>query len=92
MDDSAFVTIMEVSDIIGDHIKNNKQLEFEKFSNGEAIYGVDNCGANWNEQAAKKAKSYLDIMSYSRDGLIKQLEFEGITHSQAEYGVSAVGY
>ena len=30
MDDSAFVTIMDVSDIIGDHIKNNKQLDFEK--------------------------------------------------------------
>ena len=30
MDDSAFVTIMEVSDIIGNHIKNNKQLDFEK--------------------------------------------------------------
>ena len=30
MDDSAFVTIMDVSDIIGDHIKDNKQLDFEK--------------------------------------------------------------
>ena len=34
------------------------QLEFEKFSHADAVYGSDNCGANWNEQAAKKAKSW----------------------------------
>ena len=69
-----------------------KQLEFEKFSNSEATYAADNCGADWNEQAAKKAKSYMNTMSFSRDGLIKQLEFEGFTKAQAEYGATAVGY
>jgi hypothetical protein len=33
-----------------------KQLEFEEFSNEDATYAVYNCGANWNEQAAKKNK------------------------------------
>lgn len=69
-----------------------KQLEFEGYSNSEATYGVDNCGADWNEQAAKKAKEYINTMSFSRSGLIKQLEYEGFTSEQAEYGVTAIGY
>ena len=69
-----------------------KQLEFEGFSHEEAVYAVNNCGADWNEQAALKAQSYLDYTAFSRDGLIKQLESEGFTREQAEYGVQAVGY
>jgi RNA polymerase subunit RPABC4/transcription elongation factor Spt4 len=68
------------------------QLEFEGFSNEDATYAADNCGADWNEQAALKAEQYLDYSSFSRDGLIEQLEFEGFTSEQAEYGVTAVGY
>ena len=69
-----------------------KQLEFEGYTRKEAVYGVDNCGADWNEQATLKAESYLDVLAFSRDGLIDQLEFEGFTREQAEYGVRAVGY
>lgn len=69
-----------------------KQLEFEGYSNAEATYGVDRCGADWNEQAAKKAKDYLNVMAFSRDGLISQLEFEGFTYEQAVYGVTQNGY
>ncbi len=47
---------------------------------------------DWNEQAAEKAQSYLDFMSFSRKGLIEQLVYEGFTKEQAEYGVKAVGY
>ena len=68
-----------------------KQLEFEGYTHKEAVYGVDRCGADWNEQAALKAKQYLDYTSFSRDGLIAQLEYEGFTRQQAEYGVQAVG-
>ena len=67
------------------------QLEYEGFTSSQAKYGVDNCGANWNEQASKSAKNYLSIMSFSRDSLIQQLEYEGFTHSQAVYGVEANG-
>lgn len=69
-----------------------EQLEFEGYTHDEAVYGVDNCGADWNEQAAKCARSYLDISSFSRQELIDQLIYEGFTQEQAEYGVSAVGY
>lgn len=69
-----------------------KQLEYEGYSEKACDYAVKNCGANWNEQAAKCAKNYLDYSSFSRSGLIEQLEYEGFTAKQAEYGAKAVGY
>lgn len=69
-----------------------EQLEYEKFSHEEAVYGVDNCGADWNEQAVKKAQQYLEFMPFSKDGLIEQLEFEGFTHEEAIYGAEQNGY
>jgi len=69
-----------------------EQLEYEGYSHEEAIYGADNCGADWNEQAAKSAEAYLDMMAFSRDGLIEQLEYEGYSHEQAVYGAEANGY
>lgn len=69
-----------------------EQLEYEGYTNQEATYAVDNCGADWNEQAAKKAEEYINTMSFSRNGLIEQLKYEGFTSEQVQYGVSAVGY
>jgi len=69
-----------------------KQLEFDGFTHQQAVYGADNCGADWNKQAVRKAKDYLNYSAFSRDGLIKQLEFDGFTHQQAVYGAEGVGY
>lgn len=69
-----------------------KQLEYEGYTNSEATYAVENCGADWNEQAANMAHTYLDTMAFSRDGLIEQLKYEGFTDDQAAYGAKAVGY
>lgn len=69
-----------------------EQLEFEKFTNADAVYAADNCGADWSAQATKKAKSYLEIMSFSKEGLIDQLKFDGFTTEQATYGVEQNGY
>ena len=69
-----------------------EQLEYESYSTEDATYAADNCSADWNEQAAKSAKKYLDVMAFSRDGLIEQLMFDGYTQEQAEYGVSQNGY
>ena len=69
-----------------------KQLEYEQFTHDEAVYGADNCGANWYEQATKKAQDYLNVMSFSRQELINQLVYDGFSQNEAEYGVSAVGY
>ena len=68
-----------------------EQLEYEGFTNEDAVYGVDNITVDWNEQAVKMAKTYLDIMAFSRSGLIEQLEYEGFTHEQAVYGVEQNG-
>lgn len=69
-----------------------KQLEYEQFTHKEAVYGADNCGADWNQQATDLAQNYIDLMPFSRDELIDQLISEGFTQEQAEYGVSSVGY
>jgi hypothetical protein len=68
------------------------QLEYEGFTYSEAVYGADNCGADWYEQASLKAADYLDFMAFSRDSLIEQLEYEGFTHEQAVYGAKQNGY
>lgn len=67
------------------------QLEYEGFSNEEAVYAVDHCGANWKEQSAESAKSYLRVSSFSYDGLVDQLEYEGFTSEEATYGVDRCG-
>lgn len=69
-----------------------KQLEFEGFSNADAVWAVEKCGADWNEQAALKADEYMKMTSFSKQGLIDQLVFEGFSSDQANYGASAVGY
>lgn len=67
------------------------QLEYEQFSHADAVYGVDNSGANWNEQAVQRAESYMEYSAFSRGSLIEQLKHDKFTQAQAEYGVSAVG-
>ena len=67
------------------------QLLFEGFTDEEAVYGADSCGADWNQQAVLKAQSCLDFMAFSRDSLIDQLLYEGFTYEQTEYGVAVVG-
>lgn len=67
------------------------QLEYEKFSHADAVYGADNAGANWNEQAAKSAKDYMSYSAFSRGSLIDQLKYDKYTQEQAEYGATAVG-
>lgn len=42
------------------------QLEYEKFTEEQSIYGADNCGANWNEQAAKK-QNHILISCHSQE-------------------------
>jgi len=66
-------------------------LEYEGFSQAEAVHGVDAQNADWFAQAALEAQSYLDYGSFSRQGLIDQLLYEGFSQAEAEYGVNAVG-
>lgn len=63
------------------------------FERGE-LAAVNHINVDWNEQAAKSAKNYLETSAFSRTGLIKQLSSaygEGFTHVQAVYGVNQAG-
>ncbi|MFD2578785.1 Ltp family lipoprotein [Novosphingobium colocasiae] len=39
----------------------------------DATAAVDSLDVDWNEQAARSARQYLDISGFSCDGLIEQL-------------------
>lgn len=56
---------------------------------------MDYLNPDWNAEAAEAAQSYLDTMSFSRDGLFDQLTSEfgsQFTAEQADAGLAAVGY
>jgi Host cell surface-exposed lipoprotein/Protein of unknown function (DUF2510) len=69
-----------------------RQLQSEEFSEADATVAVEHIeatgGVDWNQQAVKSAKSYLDYTSFSLSGLVRQLESEGFTPSQAQYGAN----
>ena len=55
------------------------------------MFAANHVGANWNEQAVKAARDYLDTMSFSRQGLIEQLSSSAggqFTLAQARYAVN----
>ncbi|MFE4467239.1 Ltp family lipoprotein [Leifsonia sp. NPDC056824] len=66
-----------------------------QFTADQAAYAVGNAGADWNAQAAKAAKGYMDSgMGFSRQALIDQLTSTAgnqFTEAQAEYGADQVG-
>lgn len=68
-----------------------EQLEFEGFSFDDSYFAVENCGADWFEQALGKAKSYLKVSAFSYEGLRDQLDFEGFTREESFYGVENCG-
>lgn len=69
-----------------------KQLEYEGFSNEDAVFAVDNIIVNWNEQAYLKAENYLNTFAFSKEGLIEQLEYEEFTDEQIAYAIEKIGY
>lgn len=68
-------------------------LAFEGRHNIATIV-VDSLSVDWNEQAARSAAQYLELMGFSCSGLIDQLSSdagEQYTRSQAEYGARRAG-
>jgi hypothetical protein len=67
----------------------------EGFPKGVAIFAVNHLRVNWNQQAVKSAKGYLETGGgFSRAGLIQQLSSsvgEGFTYAQAVYAANKVG-
>ena len=69
-----------------------KQLRYNGFSNSEATFAADHCGADWKMQAALKAQAYLSLMPFSSSGLAEQLQYEGFTMEQIAFALAANGY
>lgn len=62
----------------------------DNFSPEAAQYAIENCGADWKENAAKSARQYQERMNMSRDAIYEQLisEYgEQFTEEEAQYGV-----
>lgn len=59
------------------------QLKYEGFSDSVSKYAVENCGADWDQQATRSAENYRSYLSLSGDELVAQLEKDGFTHEQA---------
>ena len=98
--DGATATQQEALDLAYDYLDSMAfsragligQLEYEGCTTEDATFAVDNCGADWNEQAAIAAQEWLDYDStMSRDEIIEMLIFNEYTQSEAEYGVKAIG-
>lgn len=80
--------------LAGDHLLESNQL----FSDQDALYAVNHCGADWNQYAVRAAKEYSEYAyeesSVSRLGLIERLSGvgqAGFTKTQAIYGVDHSG-
>ncbi len=61
----------------------------EGFDVSDATIAVDSMSIDWNQQAVRSAKQYLNMMGFSCKGLIKQLSSsagEKYTVDQATYG------
>ena len=67
------------------------QLVSDGHDTNDAAWAADHTGADWNEQAYKKAEEYLKLTSFGHKDMVDQLIFEGFTSDQAEYGATKAG-
>ena len=68
-----------------------RKLKASGYSEEEAVYAADNCGANWMEQARLQAAFYLRYQNMSHDELVGLLLEQGFTQEEAEYGFDQNG-
>ncbi|WP_419469426.1 Ltp family lipoprotein [Chromobacterium vaccinii] len=60
----------------------------------DATAAVDSLNVDWNQEAEKSAKQYLDMQGFSCQGLIRQLSSsagDGYTASEARHGATQAG-
>lgn len=68
------------------YIGMKKYLEDVGFSTDEALYGADNCGADWNEQVVEKLEYYIDFFDeMTREEMLQALADDGFTDEQIAY-------
>jgi len=59
-----------------------KLLKQNDFTEEQAVYGADNCGADWFKQAEKAAEEYGNGIFSDKEALKKFLQREGFTEEQ----------
>lgn len=71
----------------------------DKYSREDAEFAVsyleENNLVDWDAEAVQCAQNYLDLMAFSKDGLIDQMSSDAgdkFSRKQAEYAASQVGY
>lgn len=80
---------VKVGKFIKQSIKANENIyEGEKIT---ITYSLGKEPTFGEQNALKKAHSYLNSMAFSYTGLIKQLQFEGFSKSEATYGADNCG-
>jgi|GEM_PF-930182 len=72
-----------------------RQLESQGFTNEQATQAIDSINIDWNQQATKSARGYLQSReaskeNWSRNDLIRQLEYEKFTEEQARFAVDSI--
>lgn len=68
-----------------------QKLRSAGYSQEEATYAADNCGADWKDQARRQASFLLLYQNMNHDELIKALLAQGFTEEEAEYGYNQNG-
>lgn len=67
-------------------------LEWQQFSEAEAILAVDHCNADWNQEAVESAKFYMQSTGASHSTMMQWLTtWQKFTDDQAEYACQEVG-
>ena len=65
-------------------------LKKQGFTEEEAIYGAENCGADWYDQALRMAMSYLNVQEFTYEQLALQLMIEGFTEDEIIYVLTVI--
>ena len=69
-----------------------QSLEWQQFSEAEAVLAVDHCNADWNNEAVESAKFYMQSTGASRSTMMQWLTtWQKFTEEQAEYACQEVG-
>lgn len=70
----------------GSYKKVKQYLESDEFTPEEVTFGVENCGADWKEEAIRAAKKYIEHNGkYSFEKMVFQLTWFDFTQEEAEH-------
>ena len=68
-----------------------KQLVQDGFSLEDSMFAADNCGADWDEQAAWRVATYFTFTGFSYGMVVEQLIYDGFTEEQAYFAADNCG-